>query len=62
MPETPTVDAADLPEDLHRKFSEYAREQGISLNEAIVRLAAATLEMRELGERVGAAMCKRTNA
>lgn len=42
-----------LPEDLARELCTYATEHGLSIDDAIVRLAAAQLDMVRLGRSLG---------
>lgn len=43
----------ELPEPYYRELEAYAKESGLSLEEAIVRLAHGQLQMRALGRRLG---------
>lgn len=42
-----------LPEHQYRALADYAEEQGLSFDEAVLRLASETLAMRQLGQRLG---------
>ncbi len=42
-----------LPEDLARELCTYAAEHGLSIDDAIVRLAAAQLDLVRLGRDLG---------
>lgn len=44
---------AELPETHYRELQAYAQEHGLSLNDAILRLALASLDMRALGRSLG---------
>lgn len=50
-PQSPQLDG--LPEDLARELSAYAAEHGLSIDDAIVRLAAAQLDMVRLERSLG---------
>lgn len=52
--------AAELPTDQHAALLAYAKEQGLSLDEAVMRLATEMLEMRQLGRRLGVQSFERT--
>ncbi|GAA6121478.1 hypothetical protein [Acidovorax sp. FG27] len=45
--------AAELPENDYRALIDYAEQEGLSLDEAVLRLAAESLAMRQLGRRLG---------
>ncbi len=44
---------AELPEHQYRALQEYAEDNGLSLDQAILRLASESLAMRQLGNRLG---------
>lgn len=44
---------AELAEPYYRELEAYAKEHGLPLDEAIVRLAHGQLQMRTLGRRLG---------
>jgi hypothetical protein len=44
---------AELSEPQYRELEAYAREHGLSLDDAILRLASTTLDMRVLGRSLG---------
>lgn len=44
---------AELPEHQYRALVDYAEQQEITLSEAVLRLAAESLAMRQLGQRLG---------
>lgn len=44
---------AELLEHQYRALVDYAEQQGITLDEAVLRLAAESLAMCQLGQRLG---------
>ncbi len=44
---------AELSKPQYRELEAYAQEHGLSLDDAILRLASATLDMRVLGRGLG---------
>ncbi|MCX7509444.1 hypothetical protein [Delftia tsuruhatensis] len=44
---------AELPEPHFRELQAYAQEHGLSLDDALLRLASAALDMRTLGRSLG---------
>lgn len=44
----------DVPEEAMADLSRYAQEHGLSIEEALLRLAGTQLDMRSLGRRLGA--------
>lgn len=44
---------AELPEHQYRALMDYAETRGLSLDEAVLRLATESLAMRQLGQRLG---------
>jgi len=45
--------AAELPHHQHQALKDYAQQHGLSFDEAVMRLAAENLAMRQLGRRLG---------
>lgn len=44
---------AELSEPHYRELEAYAKEHGLSLDDALLRLASAALDMRNLGRSLG---------
>lgn len=44
----------EVPESALADFEAYAQQHGLSMEEAILRLASTSLDMRLLGRRLGA--------
>ena len=46
----------EVPESALAEFQAYAQQHGLSMEEAILRLASTSLDMRILGRRLGVEM------
>jgi len=51
--ETQHLLQGQLPEHQYRAIADFAEQEGLSFDEAVLRLATENLAMRQLGQRLG---------